>query len=330
MSHAHEVPLSPFVRRFVKRVQNTVNKFGLWHDEDSFIVCVSGGADSLCLLDVLTLLQKKHSFALHIAHVNYHLRSKASDLDEQLVRKLCAKYSLPCTVLSQTKKSISVSDEKLRDIRYAFFEKLRKQVGANAIVVAHNQDDQAETLLMRLLRGSGLSGLSAMRPKNNFVIRPLIEMNRADIIHYIKDRKINFREDKSNTDPRFFRNKIRHQLIPYLEKNFQPQTKKLFAETALLIGEDYAILSALPSTLSKKQTSSVVEFSCQTILALPQAMIHQELRSLLLPFLKKNPDKNIVNELIKAIRSTKGKTQILSFKGLKFIRKGDIVRLLNF
>jgi tRNA(Ile)-lysidine synthase len=170
-----------------------------------------------------------------------------------------------------------------------------------------------------------------MRPKNKYIIRPLIEMSRADILHYLADRHLSFREDKSNTDSRYLRNKVRHELIPFLEKGFQPQVRKLLAETATLLGEDYALLTSIPSSLPLTQTPSETAFSCQTMLALPLPLIQKELRALLRPLLKgKNPDKNLIFELIKAIKSNKSKSQTLSFRGLKFIRKGDRVRLLNF
>lgn len=259
------------------------------------------------------------------------MRGKDSNLDEKLVIARAKNASLSYTILSHKKGSKDSSEEKLRDIRYTFFEKLRTKNKADHIVVAHNEDDQAETLLMRLIRGSGLSGLSAMRPKNGAVIRPLIEMSREDIVHYLKNRNISFREDKSNTDPKYLRNKIRHELIPFLEKNFQPQMKKLLAGTATLLGEDYTILSNIPTVLPVKYEATVIEFSCKTLLSLPQALMAQEIRQLIRPFLDgKNPDKNLVGELIKALKSTKSKTQTLTFKRLKFIRKGDKVRLLNF
>ncbi|MEI8096807.1 MAG: tRNA lysidine(34) synthetase TilS, partial [Candidatus Moraniibacteriota bacterium] len=323
----HSSVLTPFVRRFIKRVLNTVKKFDLWHKGDSFVVCVSGGPDSLCLLDILSLLSEKYHFTLHIVHVNYHLRGNDSTLDEKLVLTRAKNYSLPSTVLSYKKNLKEASEEKLRTIRYAFFEKIRTKNKADHIVVAHNEDDQAETLLMRLIRGSGLRGLSAMRPKNDCLIRPLIEMSRADIIQYLKDRDITYREDKSNTDTKYLRNKVRHELIPFLEEKFQPQTKKLLAETATLLGEDYALLSNIPSHLPIQHESFAVEFSCKAIISLPQALMAQEIRQLLRPFLDgKNPDKSIILELTKALKSTKSKTQTLTFKGLKFIRKGDRVR----
>jgi len=326
---SREVLLSPFVRRFIKRVQNTVKKFELWHRGDTFIIGVSGGPDSLCMLDVLATLQKKYAFTLHIAHVNYHLRGQASDRDETLVRKMATRYRLPIAALSQRKKLKTSSEETLRNIRYAFFETLRNKYGAQRIAVAHNEDDQAETFLLRLLRGSGLSGLSAMRPKNNFIIRPLLEMSRTDILRYLKERSIPFREDASNADPRYFRNRIRHELIPFLEKNFQPQTRKLLAATALLLGADYASLKNASSPLPIKSGFEGIEFSRSASLELPEAHLRHELRALLRPFLAgKNPTKNIIYELIKSFKSAKNKTLTVTFSGLKFVMKGDTVTLL--
>lgn len=326
---SHNVLSHPFTRCFIKRVQNTVKKFELWRNGDVFIVCVSGGPDSMCLLDVLFSLSQKYNFKLYVAHVNYHLRGRASDLDEMLTKKIAKRYGIPCFVFSQEKKLASDAEEILREIRYTFFEKLRKKVGAHHIAVAHNQNDQAETLLIRLLRGAGLDGLSAMRPKNQHIIRPLIEMSRDDIARYLKERSLEFRKDKSNVNQRYFRNKIRHKLIPFLENNFQPQAVKLLAETALLLEEDYAFLQKRPVDFSVKRDAHSIEFSRSDLLKLSPVLFRRELRTLLKPLLAgKNPQKNLVNELIKTLKSEKSKMQIVSFRGLKFVRKGDKVRLL--
>ncbi len=328
---SREEILSPFARSFIKRVQNTVKKFELWQKRDSFVVGISGGPDSLCLLDVLSRLSQKYAFKLYVAHVNYHLRGQASDLDEALTRAAAARYGLPCFVFSQKKKLASDAEEVLRDTRYAFFESLRKKTGAQHIAIAHNQNDQAETLLMRLLRGAGLSGLSAMRAKNEYIIRPLIEMSRADIIRYLQERSLAFREDQSNTDQRYLRNRIRHQLIPFLENQFQPRTVKLLAETALLLGEDYALLQKQPANFSVQRDVNGAKFSRAAFLELPDALLRRELRALLQPLLGgKNPSKNLINELAQALKSQKNKTQTVTFKGLKFVRRGDTVRLFQF
>ncbi|MBP9728447.1 MAG: tRNA lysidine(34) synthetase TilS [Candidatus Moranbacteria bacterium] len=314
----------------MKRVQNTVAKYSLWGHQESFIIAVSGGPDSLCLLDVLFLLSKKYSFALHIVHINYRLRGQDSDLDEAHVRQRALAYALPLTVFHPRKVSSSNLEEKLRDIRYRSLEKTRVLKKATLIATAHHQDDQAETFLLRLLRGSGMAGLSAMRPKNGFIVRPFIEMSRVEVLQYLKERGIAFREDQSNSDPRFLRNQIRHTLIPLLEKNYQPKMKKILADTASLLASDYALLTSLPP-LPLKKSPGVTEISVPALRNLPEPLLRQELRHLLGSFYpKKSPPKGIIDEFQKLIKSTKNKRQTIEIPGLKIERRGAIVRLLNF
>jgi tRNA(Ile)-lysidine synthase len=318
------------VRRFLKCVQNTVATHDLWSPKESFIVAVSGGADSLCLLDVLVLLSQKYDFALHVVHVNYRLRGSDSDLDEQLVRECSRFYGLTLSILHPKKIPSKNLEAGLRDIRYQYFEKVRRQKNADHIAVAHHQDDQAETFLLRLLRGAGMRGLSAMRPKNNFVIRPLIDMGREEILRYLKERDIVYREDQSNSDPQFLRNRVRHDLIPYIAEYYQPKIKKVLADTAALLAADYALLESLPS-LSPKKKSGAIEFSVTDVQHLPEALIRHELRLLLKPYYQeKSPPKGIIDEVQKLLKSAKNKHQTLVLPGLKIERKGATVRLLNF
>lgn len=314
----------------MKRVQNTVAKHQLWEPKESFVVAVSGGPDSLCLLDLLFLLSQKYDFALHIVHVNYRLRGRDSDQDEQLVRESAVRYRIPLTVFHPKKTNPSNLEEKLRDIRYHLLEQVRTKKKATLIAVAHHEDDQAETFLLRLIRGSGMLGLSAMRPKNNFVIRPLIEMSRADILCYLKERDIPYRVDESNSDPTFLRNQFRQTLIPFIEQHYQPNIKKVLADTASLLATDYALLESLPS-FSSNNKQGVTEFSVTDFQTLPESLARHELRLLLKPYYgKKSPPKGILDEVQKLIKSTKNKRQILELPGLKIERKGAIVRLLNF
>lgn len=313
----------------MKRVQNTVAQHQLWSKKESFIVAVSGGPDSLCLLDVLYLLSQKYDFILEVAHVNYRLRGADSDLDEALVREQAAQYQLSFSVLHPRKTAPSNLEEKLRDIRYQFFEKLRRQKKATLIAVAHHRDDQAETFLLRLLRGSGMTGLSSMRPKNNYVIRPLIDMSREDILRYLKERKIHHRTDTSNHDQKFLRNKIRHSLIPLLEREYQPTIKKILADTATLLGSDYALFERMPALPYQEKNGALV-FSAKTLLSLPDALLRQGLRTLFTThYQKKSLPKGLIDEILKLLGSTKNKHQILTFHDLKIERKGDTVRLLH-
>jgi tRNA(Ile)-lysidine synthase len=322
---------SPFARAFLRRVQNAAHTARLWESEKSFIVGVSGGPDSLCLLDVFVALAEKQQFRLHIAHVNYRLRGDESDLDEALVRERAAAYGIPCTVLRPKKTAKGNLEEALREQRYAFFERLRKKLGYDLVAVAHHEDDQAETVLLRLLRGSGLRGLSAMLPRNGWIVRPLLSMSRQDILRYLKDQKLPYREDESNTDQRFMRNRIRHELIPFIERGFQPNVRKVLARSASVIASDYSFIkTAHHQALKMAHASGKTVFSRDEAVTLPRALLARELRTLFVKFSGgKAPEKGIVDEWMKVLRSEKKKSQTVTTRGLKLERKGDRVTLLK-
>lgn len=221
-------------------------------------------------------------------------------------------------------------EERLRNIRYAYFERLRRRYRFAFVAVGHTQDDQAETFLLRLLRGSGLQGLSAMRSKRERVVRPILNMSRPDILRYLKERKLRYRVDKSNTDLRFLRNRIRRRLIPLLERDFQPQIKKRLARTACLLSEEAALLASLPP-FPVSQNKDTLTFSCAALLAVPEPLARKHLRDMFLVLLPSRtaPSSGLIAEVLKALKSTKGKIQTVTMRGLKLVRKGDTVTLLN-
>lgn len=297
------------------------------------IVAVSGGPDSLCLLDCLVVLGKKLDWKLHVAHVNYALRGEASDLDEQLVRDRAGFYDLPVTVLHpDTSDCAGNLEARLREIRYDFFETLRVRLGFDAIAVAHNLDDQAETVLLRLLRGSGLRGLGAMRPRDGVIIRPLLCTPKADIVRYLEENALPFRIDRSNADPKFTRNRIRHELLPVLE-TFNPHIRATLAQSALSLADDADVLAeGLKHTTlfvenpEKTQFSLNISAFCALHTALQRAMLRnfvEETGVFELP-----PSFSVIEEMRKFIASTKNKVSEKSFRGLKFTRRGDRVSVL--
>lgn len=200
----------------VRRVQNFVAEQRLWKHGDSFVLGISGGPDSVCLLDIFAVLRRKYDFHIILAHVNYGLRGKESDQDEAFVKQLACRYDLPLFLLHPKIILKNNLEERLRDIRYRFFESIRKKTKSRSIATAHHEDDQAETFLLHLFRGSGLRGLRAMRPKNGALIRPLLDTSRADILDYLSIRHLPFRTDTTNSSDRFLRNKIRNRLLPLL------------------------------------------------------------------------------------------------------------------
>ena len=305
---------------FIKTVQNTAHKHNLWSRGSKIIVGVSGGPDSICLLDVLVFLSKKYEWQLRIAHVNYGLRDNDSDADALFVKKLAKQYKLPCSVLKPKITKQTNLEEYLRNIRYIFFEKLRTKYKFDSIAVAHTLDDQAETVLMRLIRGSGLSGLRAMQVKNGFIIRPLLEITRKDIMRYIGEQHLTYRTDDSNTDTKFLRNNIRHRLIPYLQKNFNPNIRDVLAHTARVVAEEYDMffLTQEQSSIPFQHTDHTLTFQIKDLLALNQGrqqILLRDFFKLVRGHLKGITSKHTY-VVLDMFRSEKSKIKTLSFAKL--------------
>lgn len=183
------------------------------------LVALSGGADSVALL----LLCLQEGFPIVAAHCNFHLRGKESDRDEAFVTQLCQSHGVALHIrhfdtaaVAQT-EGISI-EMTARRLRYDFFEELRSHIGAQAIAVAHHRDDNNETLLLNLIRGTGLRGLTGMKWKNGYVVRPLLNASRQDILNYLKTGGHTYVDDSTNAETLYKRNKIRHQLLPLLRE----------------------------------------------------------------------------------------------------------------
>lgn len=213
------------------------------------LVGVSGGADSMALLHILHQYCIDKSGVLWAAHLNHSLRSQAGQ-DEQLVRDTCRCWDIPCytrtvdvaAVAARSKKSL---EEAGRDCRYQFFRELADRLGADYIATAHHQNDQAESLLLHLLRGSGIRGLQGMQPVKGQLIRPLLCVTRQDIESYVQEHQLPFCQDLTNHDPAFVRNRIRLQLIPYLQEAFNPRIVEGLNRLAAIAQEENAALDEM-------------------------------------------------------------------------------------
>lgn len=315
--------------QLIKKIQNFAFQNELWEKGVKIVLGVSGGPDSVCLLDILYKLSKKYDFKLHIVHINYNLRGRDSEKDERFVQKLGEKYGIATSCCSPSKKEYQGNlENNLRNIRYEYFEKIRKELSFDLIAVAHNQDDQAETVFMRIIRGTGLQGLAAMRAKNANVIRPLLDISRREILDYLKREKLKYRIDKSNASTKFQRNKIRHSLLPYLEKNFNPNIKKTLSEWSKVVADDYAFIEKSAEKLRKDfSKNKKFVFSADYFNGLHPAMQRQLLRNIFLELKKETIDleNKQIEEIIKVIKSTKSKDKKAQISGLKILKKGDKV-----
>jgi tRNA(Ile)-lysidine synthase len=317
---------------FAKKIQNFSSQYNLWEKKSKIIIGVSGGPDSVCLLDFFYGLKKKYNFELQIAHVNYGLREKDSDDDEKFVRKLGLKYEIKVNVLKPDKPLYKGNlENSLRNARYDFFEKLRSQEKYDLIAVAHNQDDQAETVLMRMLRGTGLNGLGAMKPKNGNIIRPLLKTSKKDILLYLKEKKLHFRIDKTNNERIFTRNKIRHELFPLLEKDFNPVIKNTLCELSLSIADDYDYIYSQANKFVLKKIQDGIFFDSELFskkhLSIQRQIVRRVIHSLVGTL--NGLEYAQVEEILKVIKSSKSKAKKAFIGGLNISKKGGKVEILH-
>ena len=228
------------------RITCTIREQQLFSPGDTLIIGLSGGADSSALLDLLTDLPAI-PLRLVAAHLNHCLRGAESDLDEEFCRSLAKRYKIPfesrrIDVRAMAGQSSLNLEDAGRRARIAFFDELRTAWQASAVVLAHHADDQAETVLMRLLRGSGMPGLAGISYRNDRgYVRPLLNVTRVEIETHLTERGLVWREDGSNTDRSFLRNRIRHELLPLLEQ-YNPSVRSCLATTASLLSAENKLL----------------------------------------------------------------------------------------
>jgi tRNA(Ile)-lysidine synthase len=234
----------------LKTVSKTIREHALFCKGDTLVVAVSGGADSVALLDLLAMLVEWR-LRLVVAHLNHSLRGAESDGDASFVRELAFHYGLPVEVgtvdVKEMSRRMRLSLEAAgRAARYSFLDEVALRHGAAAVVLAHHADDQAETVLLRLIRGAAGAGLCGMSVKsaNGRYIRPLLNCTRAEIERYLTGKRIPWRVDSSNTDINFLRNRVRHELLPILA-SYNPAIAERLTVTAAVLAEDEALLDGL-------------------------------------------------------------------------------------
>ena len=230
---------------FSQKVLQFIQKNNLIKAGGTIIVGVSGGADSMSLIHVLVALRHKLGVQLHVAHFNHHMRPEA-DKEEVFVKQWCLQHHVPVTVERRKGKRRLLSEDEARQARFKFFIRLATQIKAQSVALAHTQNDLAETVLMRLMRGSGLHGLRGILPIRSLegivFIRPLIATTRKDIEYYLKIHQTTFCTDSTNHKSVYLRNKVRRDLLPLLVKEYNPQIASVLVDLAATAQEDYGFL----------------------------------------------------------------------------------------
>ena len=227
---------------FEKTVEKTIKQFNMLEKGDRVLVAVSGGPDSMSILNYLLENKEELEIVLLACHVNHGIRENAK-IDEEYVKDYCDKNNIKLfinhsDVISIAKETKRGLEETGRKIRYDFFEEIAQKEKIDKIVVAHNKNDNAETVIMNALRGSGLAGLKGIEPVREKYIRPLIECGREEIEEYCKRKNLNPRHDESNDDNTYTRNKIRNVVLPFIKEEFNPNIVDTLKRLSDIVKED--------------------------------------------------------------------------------------------
>lgn len=225
-----------------KKIEQFCIANDLLHKKDGIVIGVSGGADSVFLFHFLTEIKEQWELRLHVVHINHGIRGKEALHDEQYTKELSDHFSVPCSIFREDipKKAIEwkmTEEEAGRTYRYQCFEKVRQELGFDSVAIAHHQDDQAETVLFQMLRGSSLRGLGGIRPKREHIIRPLLLCNREEIESALQEEHISYCTDQTNGQNDYTRNAIRNCIIPAMQKYIQPKAAQHIAKSGLYLQE---------------------------------------------------------------------------------------------
>lgn len=310
------------------QIIRTINKYNLIENGDKIIVALSGGADSVTLLDILNSLKEKYDITVYAAHVNHNLRGEEADRDENFCKFLCEKYNIELFIKTADVKTIAqqqkISEELCgRKIRYEFFDELSKGLGAK-IATAHTASDNAETLLFNIIRGSSVVGAGAIPPKRDNIIRPLIELTREQIENYCTEKDLEYITDSSNLSDDYTRNKIRHNVIPVL-KQINPN----FENNAMNLSENAREVSAYINSQSEiaiENSRCDYGYDCKRLISYDIAILKNAVVILCKNYASFSPESKHVKLIIDIIKNG-GAVNLAN--GYKVVSKQGFFRIIK-
>jgi tRNA(Ile)-lysidine synthase len=271
--------------RVLEGFLRTLTRFRMLEKGDSILVAVSGGPDSVALFDLLYQIRTDWHLDLHIVHLNHCLRGEASEKDQMFAERFAKDLKVPISIKKMDVEKYArdhrmTLEEAARECRFEFFKEEADRLGIRKVALGHHRDDQAETVLFRILRGTGLKGLAGIKPVGSWqglvLLRPLIDFEKKDIEDYARSRKLTYCVDVSNREMRFMRNRIRHRLLPELERYYNPRVKQALAALAETLSLDLAFLEDLVAghygKVVKKRKEGLILLKKKKFLGEPEAL----------------------------------------------------------
>lgn len=323
-----------------RKVIDTIKKYNLIEPGDKIVLGVSGGPDSISMLNILNEIKEEFKFEIYVAHVNHLIRKEAED-DERFVQEYCTRNNIKCFVkridvikIANTKKI--GTEEAGRNARYEFFEEVMEKVDANKIAIAHNVNDKVETIIMNLMRGSSISGLKGIEPiRDNKYIRPLIECERQEIEQYCEENKLDPRIDKTNFENDYTRNKIRNIVIPYIKKEFNPNIVETISRLSQIATDESDYIESQTDKIYKNLL--IEKGNEQIVLNLKQFNQQEKViksRIILLATKQlmgstKGIEKKHIEDIIKLCQNNIGNKFLTPNKNIKFLVKDKKIYIIK-
>jgi len=271
------------VSELISRIAKYADTYEMLPEAGLILACVSGGADSVFLLEALLEIQRSRKFTVAVAHYNHKLRGDESDRDEAFVRRHCLERGAPVfvgsgDVMAYAKKGGVGLEEAARDMRYAFFHETAERTGAGRIATGHTADDNAETMLLNLIRGAGSNGLSGIPPRRDNITRPILRVSKDELLAYLHERDVSFVDDSTNSLDVFTRNKVRHAIIPVI-RGINPRFHEVAAIASELLRDDERFISGIADSFIEQRcvglTAEAIELA-----QLPVAVSRRVIRKL--------------------------------------------------
>jgi tRNA(Ile)-lysidine synthase len=321
----------------LQQVQQTIQDYQMLERGQSVLVAVSGGADSMVLLHTLWQLCEPLALQLYVAHLNHQMRANANE-DARFVEATAHQLGLQCICQAsdvpvyQQQHKLSPEDAARR-VRYAFLRATATHLRTDRIAVGHTADDQAETVLFHLLRGSGLRGLGGIPPVRARIVRPLIRVSRADILAYARTHRLQFREDPSNVQRHYTRNRLRLDLLPVLRQHYNPRLVQSLCRTAQLLADDEAALQAVAHqhflAARLASTAASIQLRIDVMTPLPLALQRRVLRAALAELIGdlQGVTATHIASVLALLRSGSGNKHVDLPRGVIVERRYDVLRI---